>query len=220
MPSAHDLLTFIDYAFRTWGLLILPLAAFAENSIILGFIFPGVTVLLLAGFFARSSGDNLAFIVALAVMGAFLGDNFDYYIGKRGGRYLEKKPLYAKSVKKVEPFLAKYGILAIFFGRFSGWSRAWVALACGILKYPYWKFAPVSIASAIVWTIVWVILGYLLGANRQLIEDGLGRAYLISWLAFLAVLVYYFRTRIGLILELIVFTSKKHGRRIKNKIWS
>lgn len=219
MPTAHDILAFIEYALKTWGILILPLAAFAENSIILGFIFPGITVLLLAGFIARTSGDNLVAIIVLAVLGAFGGDNFDYYIGRRGGEYLEDKPLYAKSLKKVEPFLRKYGIFSIFFGRFFGWSRAWVALACGILRYPYWKFAPVSVFSAIIWTSIWVVLGYLLGANRKLIENYFGRAYILSWLVFLAILVYYFRTRIRLILELAAFTSKKHGRRIKNKIW-
>ncbi len=219
IPSPIHFLTFLEYAFSVWGLIIIPVAAFLENSIILGFIFPGVTVLLLAGFIARSSGDNLVVIISLAILGAFLGDNFDYHLGRRGGRYLEEKPLYAKSVRKVEPFLTKYGIFAIFFGRFSGWSRAWVALACGILRYPYWKFAPVSVASAIIWTSIWVVLGYLLGANRKLIEDYMGRAYLVSWLVFLAVLVYYFRTRIRLILELVAFTSKKHGRRIKSKIW-
>lgn len=219
MPTAHDLLIFLEYAFRTWGLVIIPLAAFLENSIILGFIFPGATVILLAGFLARGSGDNLLVIIALATLGSFLGDNFDYFLGRHGGRLLEEKPLYKKSVTKVEPFLEKYGILAIFAGRFSGWSRAWIALASGIIKFRWWKFALVSVLSAFSWTGAWVIGGYLLGANRDLIEDYLGRASVVAWLVFLAILIYYFRTRIRLILELIAYTSKKHGARIKDKIW-
>lgn len=219
MPPAPSLLEFIEYAFKTWGLLIIPVAAFLENSVILGFIFPGVTVILLSGFVARTTGENLYIIIALAVLGSFIGDNFDYFLGKHGGRLLEEKPLYQKSISKVEPLLRKYGIFAIFIGRFSGWSRAWIALACGILKYPYWKFAPVSALSAIAWTSAWVIGGFLLGANRGLIDEWLGRASVVSWLAFLAILVYYFRTRIRLVLELAAFASRKHGRRIKDKIW-
>ncbi|MBI2598748.1 VTT domain-containing protein, partial [Candidatus Curtissbacteria bacterium] len=158
-------------------------------------------------------------IIALATLGSFLGDNFDYFLGRHGGRLLEEKPLYKKSVTKVEPFLEKYGILAIFAGRFSGWSRAWIALASGIIKFRWWKFALVSLLSAFSWTGAWVIGGYLLGANRDLIEDYLGRASVVAWLVFLAILIYYFRTRIRLILELIAYTSKKHGARIKDKIW-
>ncbi|MDO8486708.1 MAG: DedA family protein [Candidatus Curtissbacteria bacterium] len=220
MPSAADLLTFLEYAFKTWGLVIIPIAAFLENSIILGFIFPGVTVILLSGFVARTTGDNLLLIIALASFGSFCGDNFDYFIGRHGGRLFREKPLYKKSIAKVEPLLKKYGIFAIFAGRFSGWSRAWVALAAGITRFPYWKFAPVSVVSAFCWTGAWIIGGYLLGANRNLIGTYLERASIVSWFVFLAILIYYFRTRIRLILELAAYTSRKHGARIKSKIWN
>ncbi len=219
MPSASEILTFLEYAFRTWGLVIIPIASFLENSIILGFIFPGITVMFLAGFVARTTGDNLIVIIILATLGSFCGDNLDYFLGRRGGRFFEEKPLYKKSVRKVEPFLAKYGGLAIFAGRFSAWSRAWVALASGILKFPYWKFASVSVISALCWSSVWIVTGFLLGANRSLIENYLGSASLIGWLVFLGIVIYYFRTRIRLVLELAAFTSRKHGARIKNKIW-
>lgn len=219
MPSANEILVFLEYAFRTWGLVIIPIASFLENSIILGFIFPGVTVMLLAGFVARTTGGNLIVMIILGTFGSFCGDNFDYFLGRHGGRLFEEKPLYKNSVKKVEPFLTKYGAFAIFAGRFSAWSRAWVALASGILKFPYWKFAPVSAISALSWTSVWIVTGFLLGANRGLIESYLGGLSILGWLVFLGVMIYYFRTRIRLILELIAFTSKKHGARLKSKIW-
>ncbi len=219
MPSASAILTFLEYAFRTWGLVIIPIASFLENSIILGFIFPGVTVMLLAGFVARTTGGNLIVMIILATFGSFCGDNFDYFLGRRGGRFFEEKPLYKRSVSKVEPYLKKYGVLAIFVGRFSAWSRAWVALASGILKFPYFLFAPVSAISALSWTSVWIVTGFLLGANRGLIENYLGKASFIGWLIFLGILIYYFRTRIRIILELAVFTSRKHGAKLKSKIW-
>ncbi len=219
MPSAAEILTFLEYAFRTWGLVIIPVAAFLENSIILSFIFPGVTVILLAGFVARTTGGNLPLIILLATIGSFCGDNFDYFLGKSGGRFIGQKPLYKKSVSKVEPFLRKYGITAIFFGRFSGWSRAWVALACGILKFPYWKFALVSAFSALCWSSIWIVIGYLLGANKKLIKDFLEASSIIAWLVFSGIMIYYFRTRIKIILDLVALTSKKHGSRIKSKIW-
>lgn len=218
MPTAAEILNFAEEVIVRWGIVIVPIGAFLENSVILGFIFPGVTVIFLSGFAARNADVSLLAVIILATIGAFLGDNLDYFIGKRAGKLLETKPLFAKPVTAVEPILAKHGIWAIFGGRFSGWSRAWIALACGIVRYPYWRFAIVSFASALAWTSIWIIGGYLLGGNRELIEDWLTRGSIIAWMIFVVLVIYYFRTRIKLVLDLIIFFSKKYGRQVKNGI--
>ena len=194
----------------------MPLGAFLENSVILGFIFPGVTVIVLSGFVARTTGEGIWLIIALATIGAFLGDNLDYFIGRRSGKILENKPLFARPIAAVEPFLQKHGIWAIFAGRFSGWSRAWVALASGIIKFTYWKFAIVSAISALTWTSVWIIGGYLLGGKKEIIAQWLSRASILAWIVFGILLIYYFRSRIKLILDLTVFTAYKYGNKLKN----
>lgn len=216
MPSAIELINFLEHYIKVWGIVIVPLGAFLENSVILGFIFPGVTVIFLAGFAARGADESLALIILLATIGSFLGDNLDYFIGSRTGKVLSKKPLFAKPIAAVGPFLHKHGVWAIFAGRFSSASRAWVALASGISKVSYMKFATVSLASALTWTSVWIIGGYLVGGNRQLIEDWLSRVALLFWLGFVILLVYYFRTRIKLIYELILFFGRKYGNAVKN----
>ena len=216
MPSASEVLSIVEYLIKTWGIYIIPIGAFLENSVILGFIFPGVTLIFLSGFVARTTGESIWLIMMLAAIGSFLGDNFDYFLGRHAGKILEQKPLFAKPVAAVEPFLEKHGIWAVFAGRFSGWSRAWVALACGIVKFGYLKFAAASFASALVWTSAWIIGGYLLGGNRELIEQWLTRASVLAWLGFLVIMIYYFRTRIKLVLDLLVFSSRKYGNKVKN----
>ena len=190
-----------------------------ENSVILGFIFPGVTLIFLSGFVARTTGESLYFVVLLAAIGSFLGDNFDYFLGKNAGRILENKPLFAKSVKAVEPLIKRHGIWAIFAGRFSGWSRAWVALASGVVRFPYWKFAMSSFLSALVWTTAWIFGGYLIGGNRKLLEGLFEKASLFVWVGFITLVIYYFRTRIKLILDLSVLFLKKSNYRIKNGLF-
>lgn len=218
MPSVATLLSFAEHLFEVWGIWLVPLGAFLENSVILGFIFPGVTVIVFSGYVARVTGESIWAIVALATIGAFLGDNLDYFIGRRSGKLLENKPLFSRYIAAVEPFLAKYGVYAVFLGRFSGWSRAWVAVASGATKFSYLKFVIASFFSAVIWTSAWIVGGYLLGGNKQLIEEWLGKGSLIAWIGLLVLLVYYFRTRIKLVLDLMVFTSKKYGRKAKNKI--
>lgn len=218
MPSANEILTIVEKSIHQWGIFIVPVGAFLENSVILGFIFPGVTLIFLSGFVARTTGESIFLIIFLAAIGSFLGDNFDYLIGRRAGKILENKPLFEKPIRAVGPFLKKHGIWAIFVGRFSGWSRAWVALASGIVRFSYWKFAIASAASAIVWTSAWIIGGFLLGANRGLIVEWFEKASILVWLSFVLALVYYFRTRIRLVLELVAFTTRKYGNKVKNNL--
>ncbi len=218
MPSAAVLITFLEHYIAAYGLLIVFVSAFLENSIILGFIFPGVTAIFLAGFATRTTGGSLLPLVIVATLGSFLGDNFDYFVGKKMGTLLGAKPLFARPVAKVEPLIKKHGVWAIFAGRFSGWSRAWVALTCGIVKFPYLQFALVSFLSASIWTSAWIVGGYLLGGNKALIEQYLGRLSILSWVIFTVVLIYYFRTRIKLVIDLLIFSSKKYGRRVHGKI--
>ena len=219
MPSASELISFAEILIRKWGIIIVPIGAFLENSVILGFIFPGVTLIFLSGFVARTTGESIWLIVSLAALGSFLGDNLDYFLGRKSGSILENKPLFAKSVKSVEPFLAKHGVWAIFAGRFSGWSRAWVALASGVVKFTYWKFALASFVSAFVWTSAWIIGGYLVGGNRQLLEEWFSRASILVWLGFVVVTVYYFRTRIKLVYDLVIIFVGKSKDRVKNGLF-
>lgn len=214
IPSAADVLRLVEYYFSIWGLVVLPIAAFLENSVIFGFIFPGMTVILLSGFAARTTEHSLVFIITLATLGSFAGDNFDYFVGHHTGRLVVKKPLFAKPVAKVTPYLEKYGILAIFLGRFTAWTRAWVALVCGITGVNYFKFATVSFISATVWSSIWITAGYLLAGQRQLIEDWLGRASLISYAIFVGLLVYFIRGRFRLVSDLVKFVYKKSKKKL------
>ena len=216
MPSVAEILSIVEYLIKSWGIFIVPIGAFLENSVILGFLFPGVTIIFLSGFVTRTTGESIWLVVVLATIGSFLGDNLDYFIGRRAGKILEEKPLFAKPVAAVEPLLVRYGIWAVFAGRFSGWSRAWVALACGIVRFNYFKFVIVSAISAFVWTSAWIIGGYLVGGNRALIEEWLTRASFLAWLGLAILLIYYFRTRIKLLLDLFVFATRKYGNKVKN----
>ncbi|HEY4773762.1 MAG TPA: VTT domain-containing protein, partial [Xanthobacteraceae bacterium] len=51
-------------------------------------------------------------------------------------------------------FIEKYGIAAIFIGRFFGPLRAAIPLVAGILTMPWWPFQIANFTSAFVWAAV------------------------------------------------------------------
>lgn len=93
-----------------------------------------------------------------------------------------------------------------------------MALSCGITAFPYIKFAVVSFVSAFVWVSAWIVGGYLLGGNHDLLEEVLSKASIVAWIGLGLIVFYYFKSRIKLFLELMVFTGKKYGSRVRKKL--
>ena len=59
--------------------------------------------------------------------------------------------------------MKKWGILAIFIGRFFGPLRASVPLVAGIFEMPYWRFQFANFTSAFVWAGVLLVFGDVMG---------------------------------------------------------
>src|SRR6267142_2720290 len=69
--------------FQQYGYWVVFFGVMLENA---GVPVPGETILLAAGFFAASGHFNIALVMATACVGAVLGDNAGYFIGRKLGR--------------------------------------------------------------------------------------------------------------------------------------
>jgi membrane protein DedA with SNARE-associated domain len=67
----------------------------------------------------------------------------------------------------------------VFFGRFVGFARALVPFVAGASDMPYRKFVLYDAAGAVLWTIGFVSLGYLVGASWQVAEKWISRGGLL-----------------------------------------
>jgi membrane protein DedA with SNARE-associated domain len=171
-----------------------------------GIPFPGETMLLLASFYAAIGHQlQLAIIIPCAALGAIIGDNLGYLVGRTGGRalvlrygrYVFIKP---EHLDKAEVFFVKHGDKTVFFGRFFSVLRAWSAFLAGINHMPWRTFLFYNAAGGIVWAIFYGLLGYFAGrvfhANFPEIESlastlGWAGAILIA-LVVLAISVFFY----------------------------
>ncbi len=134
-----------------------------------GIPFPGETMLLLASFFAAVDHQlQIPVVIACAALGAIIGDNIGYYIGRTGGRavavrfgkYVFIKP---EHLDRAEAYFAKHGNKTVFFGRFIAVLRAWAAFLAGV-NHMHWRtFMFYNAAGGIVWATVFGTLGYVAG---------------------------------------------------------
>lgn len=178
-------LQFLQHMLNTVGYPAVVLFVFIEST---GIPFPGETMLLLASFYAATSSHlSLPGVIACAALGAILGDNFGYYVGRVGGRrFIERFGRYfflkTEHLDKAEAFFSKHGAKTVFFARFVTLLRIWAAFLAGVNRMNWRTFMFYNAAGGIAWAALMGTLGYLAGKYFQNhFDQVLHLAHVLGW---------------------------------------
>ncbi|MFF9209763.1 MULTISPECIES: DedA family protein [unclassified Streptomyces] len=125
----------------------------------LGIPLPGEIVLVSAALLSSQHGGiNPVVLGACASAGAVIGDSIGYAIGRKGGRPLlawlgKKFPKHFGEghIATAERSFEKWGMWAVFFGRFVALLRIFAGPLAGVLHMPYWKFLTANFLGGVVW---------------------------------------------------------------------
>lgn len=180
----HVLVLHGTVAYLTVGVL-----CFGEASIMLGFVIPGETAVVIGGVLASRHHVALPVMVLVVVMSAIIGDSVGYEVGKHlGPRVLAFKALRkrAASIERGRDFLRRRGMLGVFIGRFTALLRAMVPGLAGMSGMHYPRFLVANAAGGIIWGTAFTLLGYFIG---QSIENLTGNASLILLVVIAAVVI-------------------------------
>lgn len=142
---------------------------YAESGLLIGFFFPGDSLLFTAGFLVQQGIfkiDILLFCFLLWVC-AVLGETTGYIFGRKVGRKLferENTKLFKKErLVAAENFYKKYGPLAIVLAVFVPIIRTFAPIVAGVSKMPYRLFIPFNLLGTFMWTFGFTNLGYYAG---------------------------------------------------------
>ncbi|KRO35571.1 MAG: hypothetical protein ABR54_05155 [Actinobacteria bacterium BACL15 MAG-120619-bin91] len=145
---------------------------YLETAVILAFFIPGDTLLFTAGLIVATSDDlNILTTAVIVTLGAFLGDQTAYRLGRRFGYgYITSKNKTSLNnlLGKAELFYEKHGISSMFLARFYPWFRTLIPFLAGVAKMNAAKFGVVNLLSAITWGFGITCLGYFANSNPQL----------------------------------------------------
>jgi membrane protein DedA with SNARE-associated domain len=124
----------------------------------LGIPLPGEIVLVSAALMAARGVVNPVALGACAVAGAVTGDSIGYSIGRMGGHGLferlgNKFPKHfgPAHLAKAEKSFDRWGMWAVFFGRFVAILRIFAGPLAGALGMPYWRFLIANVLGGICW---------------------------------------------------------------------
>ena len=106
---------------------------------------PSESVIIALGAVTAGSTDpRIGVLVVLAALGAFLGDNAAYLVGRRFGPAVDRRLFSGEKGARrrawAERSLGHYGMRVIILCRFIPGGRTAVTLTCGVIGYPRRRF--------------------------------------------------------------------------------
>lgn len=136
----------------------------------MGVPLPGEIALVAASLLSVTTSVNPWFVAGAASAGAVAGDSIGYFIGRRGGRVLLErvgrrfpKHFGPPHLDKAERAFQRWGVWAVFFGRFIALLRILAGPLAGALRVPYGKFLIANALGGITWSFGTVFAIYSLG---------------------------------------------------------
>ncbi len=167
----HILHLDFDWLFANYGTaiyVVLFLVIFIETGLVAMPFLPGDSLLFTAGLFARAGLLDMSYLLILLFIAAVLGDNCNYWVGRKIGLKifnikLKGRPLVKKEyLDKTHVFYEKHGSKAIIMARFVPFVRTFAPFAAGVGEMNYKKFFGFDVLGGALWIGSLTTAGYLL----------------------------------------------------------
>ena len=171
LSQPDQILSKLIEKYDSWIYAILFFLVFAETGlIVMSFLMPflpGDALIFAIGMISARGELDIIIIVPLLIFAALLGDNLNYYVGKRFGAFIlnsEKTFIIRKShILRAQEFFDKHGKNSIIMARFIPVVRTIVPFLSGATNVPYKTFLKFSFFGAFLWVAAISLLGYFLG---------------------------------------------------------
>jgi membrane-associated protein len=168
-----------DYSASPWFYLIIVVVAFFDSFFP---VVPSETMVIIGGVSAGLGQLEWPLVALLAAVGAFLGDNFAYYLGVFFSERLQTR--YNKSNKGrqrlrwAQQQIETRGGNLLITARFIPGGRTIVTLSCGITGQSRRWFMKWSAIAGVIWGLYATLLGFIGGRSFQ---DNHTKAFLTAF---------------------------------------
>ncbi len=166
-----------NYLLETFGYAGLLTIVFVECGLLVGFFFPGDSLLFTAGLVSTGNavlaGHPIVAIAPLWLLlitvpiAAIAGDQLGYFIGRKAGPTIfdrdDSRLFKRKYVVQAHEFFERHGTKAIILARFVPIVRTFMPVTAGVAKMRYRTFLTFDIVGGVLWAAGVTLLGRLLG---------------------------------------------------------
>jgi membrane-associated protein len=131
-------------------------------------VVPSETMVITAGVFAAGGEPHLAGVIAVAALGAFVGDHISYWIGRRAGAGMVRRSRPGSRRRAAFAWaanaLAVRGGLLLVVARYVPGGRTAATMTTGAVGYPLRRFTAFDALAAGSWALYSALVGYVGGA--------------------------------------------------------
>ncbi|GAP08362.1 MAG TPA: DedA family protein [Anaerolinea thermolimosa] len=149
-----------------WAYLVLFVIIFIETGLVVTPFLPGDSLLFAAGAVAATTHLSPFPMFLLLAGAAILGDTANYWIGHFVGPKVftqESRWFKREYLERTHAFYEKHGGKTIFLARFIPIIRTFAPFVAGIGRMSYGYFISYNVIGGIVWTGLFIGLGYFFG---------------------------------------------------------
>ncbi len=154
------------------------LAAFLETTLLIGLFIPGSTFLLLLGALSAGGYLDIGDLLWFAVVGAILGDNLNYWIGKHYGQKWTKNGIWflkQEHFERARLFFDAHGAKSVFLGRFVPSIKELSPFVAGTIGMRRGTFMLWNALGGIGWGFEWIGTGFLFARSLDLAQIWISR---------------------------------------------
>ena len=164
---------------------------------IIGLPIPDETILTFAGYLVSQNDLKLIPTILSSFLGSVSGITISFFLGHTLGIRVVNKlghifHITEKNLDKTKKWLEGYGSWVFFFGYFMPGLRHLTALTAGSTKTNYFKFAAFAYTGGFLWSITFILIGYLVGMKWMDIIMEIHNHIVATMLIILLLLIYYF----------------------------
>lgn len=158
------------------------LIAFCDALVVLGIVVPALPLLFAVGALVGLGHINGPYALVCAALGAFVGDGLSYWVGHRWGPQLRTRwpfSRYPQWLDRGEAMFRRHGVKSIVIARFVGAVRPFVPAIAGMLHVPLRRYALPSLAACVVWALLFLAPGWVLGKSYDAVAAVADRLALV-----------------------------------------
>lgn len=130
----------------------------------LGCFLEGETLLVLAGFAAHRGYLNLGWVIAVAAVAGFAGDQAAFWLGRRhGAALLARFPSIERQAQRVQRLVTRHPSLSVIGVRFAYGLRVAGPVLMGTAALSPVRFAALNAIGALLWATLLAAIGWVFG---------------------------------------------------------
>lgn len=158
---------------------------------------PSEIIMPFSGFLVTQGGFSFWLVVFWGALGNLVGSLVSYYVayfyGKRALVFASKFLfVHEKDFDLAEKWFEKYGLWSAFFSRLLPVVRTFISFPAGLFRVNIYKFSILTFLGSFIWSAFLTYLGYILGANWNILGPYFRQFDYLILAAVLGVSIWWF----------------------------